>query len=234
MKTRMSLLSAGLSFFLCSHAGAVVVANYPFDAGSSASTDTHAQSVAGAFSISGGSTTGQTGISSSTNQPFIRSPSLTTTKDGAITGGDYFSFTWTPDPGFTTPLGRLGFSFGGSNLASGSAADDYTAFMSLRVQIGSGAFFDVGPEFSRLVPFQNGNSQPQLTDNLFIDLSGVSALQNVTDPVTFRFYLYSSVTNNDGKIVRMDNVTLDTVPEPSVAILGLLGSMSLLRRRRDR
>src|SRR5690606_34494076 len=124
MKAQTSLLLGALSAFLASHAGAVAVANYPFNGGSNASTDVHAQSTAGAFSISGGSAADQSGFSSSTNQPFIRVTSLTTTKADAITGGDYFSFTWTPGSEFTSLLGQLSFSFGGSNLANGSETDN--------------------------------------------------------------------------------------------------------------
>lgn len=214
-----------------------MVANYTFNSGSAASSDSHAQSTAGQWAISGGTASGgtspQAAISSSTDQPYIRTLSLTNSKLGAISGEDYFSFTWTPDAGFTTPLTELRFAFGGSNLgANGSdPSDNYTAYLSAQASVGGGSYFDIGQEISRLVTYQAGNSGAQLS-NYTINLGGIPALQNTTEAVNFRFYLYSS-TSHDGKIVRMDNVVLDTVPEPSAAALALLGSVYLLRRKRS-
>lgn len=209
-----------------------VLAAYRFDAAPRQnSTDTDAGSTASAFSLSGGTATGgsptQAAISSDTNQPYIRSLSLTSTKAGAIAENDYFSFTLTPTGGSSHDLGLLNFQFGGSNVTSGGA--DYTAFMSLQASVNGGAFFDVGPEVSRTILF-NSTSSPQLSD-YSIDLGAVSALQGLTDPVTFRFYLYSSVST-DTNIVRMDNIILNNVPEAGSAALCMVGSLVAVGLRR--
>jgi len=232
---RMRLSFIYLPLVLASKASAVVVASYTFLDGNITSGDGHAGTVAGNFSLSGGTAAGtdpQSGFSSSTDQPYIRTLSLTSSKVSAIAEDDYFAFTLTPDTGGQVPLSQLRFSFGGSNLSNGSApGDDYTAFVAVQAQVGSGAFFDVGSPISRAVPYI-ANSEPQL-DPFSIDLAGVPELQNATEAVTFHFYLYSSVSH-DGKIVRMDNVVLDTVPEPSMALLAVAGGALALGRRRSR
>src|SRR6218665_1694337 len=149
MKTRLSLLIAAASIGLISHASAVTVALYDFEAGANGreqSDDTDLTSTASAFTLSGGGSGGtspQAAISTSTSQPFIRSLSLTNSKAGAITNNDYFSFTVTPDVGTPYSLTQLAFDLGGSNITDGSSpADNYTAYMSLQVRVGAGAFFD--------------------------------------------------------------------------------------------
>ena len=234
MKIRFTLLGLVASI-LVSNASAAMVARYVFTGGSASSTDAFAGSTAQTFVISGGTPLAdpaQMGFSTTTEQPFLRTSGLTSTKQGAIDNNDFFAFTVTPDVGTTYPLSQLSFSFGGSNVSSGSTADAYTAYVSVQAQIGSGAFFEVAPEISRGVPYDAGNSGPQLDPYAF-DLSGIPALQNTTEAVTFRFYVHSDVFV-DGKIVRLDNVVLDTVPEPSMALLAVAGGALALGRRRSR
>ncbi|QJE94700.1 hypothetical protein [Luteolibacter luteus] len=73
------------------------------------------------------------------------------------------------------------------------------------------------------------------------DLSGITALDNATT-VYFRLSLTSTVNANGGaggplltSSTRIDNVSISgtaVVPEPSVSLLGALGMLGLLRRRR--
>lgn len=70
------------------------------------------------------------------------------------------------------------------------------------------------------------------TSTATFDLTGVS-FQGLSGDVEFRFYISDNVDEN-GKINRLDNVSLtgDVIPEPSAALLGGLGLLALLRRRR--
>lgn len=241
MKSRLLPAIIGLLASLSSGQGAIL-ANYDFThtgSGASAvanpnSSDSNSGSVAGTFTLSGGTATGgtvpQAAISTSTDQPFIRSLSLTNSKAGAIGGNDYFSFSLTPNAGNAYNMTTLAFDFGGSNAAD--ATLDYTASLALQASIGGGAFFDVGSVIDKTV-LANATSGNQLSP-FSIDLSSVSAFQGVTDPVVFRFYLYSSVSV-DNRIVRMDNVVLngDLIPEPSsAAFLAMVAAAAGLYRRR--
>lgn len=62
-----------------------------------------------------------------------------------------------------------------------------------------------------------------------VDLSGIDDLDNATS-VTLRYTL-SGATNTSGNN-RIDNLQINAVPEPAAALLGTLGFIGLLRRRR--
>lgn len=62
-----------------------------------------------------------------------------------------------------------------------------------------------------------------------IDFSSVTALNNAAT-VTLRYTL-SGATNSAGN-TRIDNLQVNAVPEPSTTLLGAIGALALLRRRR--
>lgn len=61
-----------------------------------------------------------------------------------------------------------------------------------------------------------------LTDSSFQDLS----------TITFRLYVTGNVAANTDNIARFDDIQLQVIPEPTAALLGSLGLLALLRRRR--
>ncbi len=73
-----------------------------------------------------------------------------------------------------------------------------------------------------------------------VPTGGVGGTGLTTSNVTFRFYGFATTTAgttnaaNQGGAVRFDNVIVngEVVPEPSTALLGALGVLALLRRRR--
>ena len=62
-----------------------------------------------------------------------------------------------------------------------------------------------------------------------VDLSDVGGLDGA--PNVFLRYALSGATTGSGNN-RIDNLQVNAIPEPSVALLGALGALSLLRRRR--
>lgn len=66
------------------------------------------------------------------------------------------------------------------------------------------------------------------------DLSGVSALQNITAPVTFRFYMNTNGENIAPNFY-VDDITVNgtqAVPEPASMLLLIIGSLAVLLLRR--
>jgi len=152
----------------------------------------------------------------------------TTTLADAITGGDYISFTISPDSEYAISVSSIAFNSGVStavtnfNVALLSSITGFTSANSLLTY----NFSSTG------APAQS------------ITLSGVSLLQNVNNAIEFRLYGWRdsagtstfrirSLSGNDLVI----NGSVTAVPEPSTyaAIFGavaLLGTLFIRRRRR--
>lgn len=136
----------------------------------------------------------------------------------AGTGSGYFEFTITTSGGHTFSLNNFSFGVrstatGAQSLALYSSQDGYAT-----------ALFTVSVE---------NNSTWALKDN------GVSFTSATPDSaVTFRLYGYDGAGSATSGTVttRLDDITMDVVanpvPEPSAAILGGLGLLALLCRRR--
>ncbi len=75
-------------------------------------------------------------------------------------------------------------------------------------------------------------TQSQTFNMQDIDLTGPS-FQGLSDPVTFRIYLYDG-NSSTIRIIAIDNVVLNgsVVPEPSSALLLGVSALILLTRRR--
>lgn len=238
----LALLIAASSFGIHSAEG-VVIAEYLFTTPTDETTtinpyssDVEPYSVASEFTVSGGLNAAGAAVSGSSDMAFIRGDSLTTTDSGAYTNGDYFQFTVTPEAGVTLNLTTLTFSYGGSNSGTGSTA--FTTYFFLRTDAGANAddfSTDLGSSFSLSRGITGATSNNQMGNTSpALNLSGAD-FQNITTPVTFRIYAYTSDSAN-GKINRIDTVILNgtvVVPEPSAAVIGLmsLGTLTLLRKR---
>ena len=81
---------------------------------------------------------------------------------------------------------------------------------------------------STLIPFNDtsANTGPYSETLFSVDLSGNSLLQNISDSVSFRFYIGTDTTSQN---LGFDNLTVNgsivAAPEPSVYALGGLGLM---------
>jgi hypothetical protein len=215
-----------------------ILAQYNFTAGSVASSDTDSTSTAGNFTISNGGTAGGGGgFSTTSNTAFFRSDGLTTSAAGALGAPDYFAFTFTPTGGSSFNLNSITLKIGGSNggTTGGPAGGPFVAYTSsgfLRTNAETTPYSTDAGTFSQLIPGPGDGGTFNFVDAA-LPLSG-PGFTNVTGPVTFRFYLYASDNTYSTQIPRIDDVVLngDLVPEPSAALLGCIGSLSLLRRRR--
>ena len=65
-----------------------------------------------------------------------------------------------------------------------------------------------------------------------VSLSGISAIQDITQLTTLRIWAIGG--SNDNKIWYLDNVTLNgvVIPEPATMSLLALGGLAMIRRRR--
>ncbi len=107
-----------------------------------------------------------------------------TTEADAITGGDYITFSLTPTAGDTASYSTLDYTI---RRTSGSPNT-----MIWQYSVGAGPFTDIGS-----ANLYNGTNQTD-TNGLFqptVDLSTISALQNESATVTFRFVAWGFGTN---------------------------------------
>jgi hypothetical protein len=129
--------------------------------------------------------------------------------DGTLLDDDYYTFTITPG----ASLQFESFSIDINKISGG--ADVFARLYSDIDGFGS----------------EIGNAQVSPTDewNTYsIDLSGLAAQ---TTPTEFRVYLETGGTFGPNPI-KLDNITVTAVPEPSLAALCSLGLFGFLRRRR--
>lgn len=221
----LAVFTAGI-FATCGASSAAILANYTFTGNLSSSGQTFTGTV-GDFGISGGDV-GQNGLSGAGNV-FFRGNGLTTTIGGAITAGDYFTFTITPGPGTQYQLDNLKFTFGVQN----NSATPFTGSVALYSSI-DGFTTQIGSTASGAIAGDGGG--PIWNSPATIDLSGFATLTPLT-PVEFRFYAAISNLSNsnvDNRIVRLDDIQLNgtLIPEPTTALLGSLGILALIRRKR--
>jgi hypothetical protein len=130
----------------------------------------------------------------------------------AVTNGVYFSFTVTPNASMSLTNLQFDAARGGTGTPRGydirSSVDNYAA------TLGTADLATVRPAYTPVN----------------IDLSA-PAFQDLTAPVTFRFYVYST---GGGASVDFDNIALNgtATPEPASLTLIGLGGVVLLRRSR--
>jgi filamentous hemagglutinin family protein len=242
MKSNSSFLAAAATLLITLPAHAAVLASYEFagatPAARAAVTTSAANLTAGSFSFasafSDDVTANRAGFSSASNI-FARVTATTASNlTGAITANEYVTVTITPDSGYQLNLTSLtvdlGYSLAAASVPLGvgvnlgatvfSSVDGFTVPSALATQTFTAA--DTSLETGATL-FQNVN----------IDLTG-PAYQGLSGPLEFRIYLYDNENTQTQPIHRIDNFILNgaVVPEPSAALLGGLGMLALLRRRR--
>lgn len=148
---------------------------------------------------------------------------------GTVDLGKYFEFTLSVDSGFTLDMSSISFGLGRS--ATGprqwqwrSNVDSYAATIGSYTSTNSSLTNSGGV-------LTNPDTNSSWTGNI-LDLSG-SSFQDLSS-ITFRLYGFNSeATTGTGGLQGNLTFSGDVVPEPSgAAILGSIGILGLLRRRR--
>lgn len=192
------------------------------------------------------------------SQGWNNSGTTSTTRANAIAGNKYYTFALTIAPGSTASFSDISVGLYKSAITSPASMEWQYSFDNF---VTTGSTLTTFNHYGRnsgtppgsLTPFQwmtvdtpgqsNGNPTPAL------DISTVSALQNVAGPATvsFRLYGWGSINGNattptntlaigrdNGPLI---NGTIMTVPEPAslclVATAAGIGGLIRARRRRD-
>ncbi len=236
MKTSRHLLlivtSTLMTASLSSHA-AVVISQFNFTGDSAASSDsepiTSTSNITQGAGISGTIFASdrmevrgnQTTASNSNN-------TLATQQPPAITANDYVTFTVTVPVGQVMSLTSLNYGWATQNAYRQSYGiyTDKTGFTYANILDGLHASGSSG----------TGGSMTAFTSRS-IDLSGIASLQDLTDTtVEFRFYITHPQSSSNLRAWAFDDIelsgTVEVIPEPCAALLGGLGMLMLLRRRR--
>jgi hypothetical protein len=226
---RIAIALSALAALAIMPAEGTVIASYTFTGSSLASNDSSLDSTASNFIASGFTSSFDT-----TNGNAAPSLAITTSSTGPLGGGtgelteanaisneDYYSFTITPtlDPGDSLDFTSFTFDVAGRNSNSNSryvlraSTDSYATTLGVTGTVSLA-------------------SDPSTWVSQNFTLSDDSILQGVTAATTFRLYLI----DNRGSTahILIDNVIINatTVPEPGAALLGAVGFIALLRRRR--
>lgn len=214
-----------------------IVAQYPFTGSSGASTDNSPYSTAGDFAKNSAWTTSNTNIIIS---PGAGNPGPGwqvgsgdngngLTEATAVSTGAWFSFTVTPESGFSLSLSS--FSFDAKQSGSNGAVAIHF-FLRSSLDNYSTTLGSIGTDTAGVV------LSTTAFNTYTIDLSDLAALQGITGPVTFRFYTADNRGDNAvGEY--FDNVTLSAtvtaVPEAGAVSLFLctVGAMAGATRLRS-
>lgn len=146
------------------------------------------------------------------------------------------SFSLASEPDRLMNLTSVSFKIAGACDIVGRFNPDASAFgVALWYEDQSGTWQKIGEKYD-----QNFSVGFTKAEEVFFDLSGISALQNVSS-VKFALTALSNVTDPTGdkyavcfsKItVKGTPVELESIPEPATAVLGLAGLAALALRRR--
>lgn len=235
MKTTKKLLIAATTLIaapLSSHA-AVVISQYNFTGNSAASSDS--EPLTSTSDITQGA--GITGTIFASDRMEVRGNQTTATNGNntlasqqppAITADDYITFTVTVPVGQVMSLTSLDYKWATQNAYRQSFGiySDKTGFTYANILDGIHASGGSG----------TGGSMTAFTSRS-IDLSGIASLQDLTDTtVEFRFYITHPQSSSNLRAWAFDDIelngTVEVIPEPRAALLGGLGLLMLLRRRR--
>ena len=134
---------------------------------------------------------------------------------GAVARNEYWSVTLTPDAGYFLDLDSLSFLVfrGGASGNRGFAVySSVDGFVTPLVQVAN----------------ESGTRSAPRTETLVLS----SAYDNLTSPVTFRFYIHSI---NNASSIEFDDLrffgSVSAIPEPAALGLLLVPAVGLMRRR---
>lgn len=142
----------------------------------------------------------------------------------SITNNSYFQFTVTPEVGQTIDFSSISMDAarGGGSARGFSIASSANSYATL--------FTSLSGHPTAYDPVAGIASQQPSYTNYAFDLS---SLADITTATTFRVYSWSGAATNT---IYYDNITLNgtisPVPEPSAPLIGGLGVLFMLRRRR--
>ena len=170
--------------------------------------------------------TSTTGVGTTTNSRHLvvrvggTDATARTEEQAAVTANDYYGFTITPDVGAPLTLTSLSFDLTRSGTFSGrvfvrSSLDGYTANL-----------------YTNDLPASSNTLAP------ITPITLGAAFTDVSQPVTFRIYFADDSSTrvdtdtNSGIVYRLDNVSLQGVPEPGSTLLLVLGAAGFLTRRK--
>jgi hypothetical protein len=147
---------------------------------------------------------------------------------GTINLGSYFEFTLTADTGYTIDMTSISFGIGRS--ATGPRQWEWrTSVDTFGSTVGTYTTINAGLTNSSGV-LTNPDSNSSWTGNV-LDLSGASYKD--LSSITLRFYGYNSeAATGTGGLQGNLSFAGEAIPEPGAALLGSLGMLCLLRRRR--
>ena len=225
-----ALLSAACLISLSSLSPAALLASYDFTPGSGATNgynpsftitgvDASAIGFTGSTANQNLSTGGPSGATQHLN--FGRGVAASTDAASARTNNVFAEFTLTASSNYLLTLRNQPLTF---DLAYGGSAGMRNIFLDVSLD-NFATFTNVGG------PTEAGATFASVP----YTLPDTVAFENLTSatPVGFRFYSFAT---SSGQTVRIDNVDINgsatLVPEPSAILLGLLGALPLLRRRR--
>jgi len=221
------LTSAALGFAMQSHGATIALFN--FTSGSAASSDTEilttASDVTRGSGLSGAAFTNNRlevqGTDTATNHAL--NSTLSTKRNTAINNNYYFAFTVTVNAGYELDLTQLQYDY--------VAAQPYEFYVGV---YSDKTGFTNGDGLYERENDQNNGTTYTYNDET-VSLSSISALQGLTGTTEFRFYVSDGSTSTT-RIFNFDDITLSgdvsAIPEPGAALLGSLGLLALLHRRR--
>ena len=158
---------------------------------------------------------GGTGRSSFENNAFGRGISMDV-------GESYLGFTINADSGFTLDLTDLSFLYRISQIEGASTEFTFEVRSSV-----DGFAAEVPGTYSTNPTGVSGSNRTASFDLTGGDFAGL-------ETVTFRLGVTGNGASNFNDIARWDDILVEgsVIPEPSAALLGSLGLLALLRRRR--